>query len=162
MAIRQALGMSKVEFAERMAISDSRAGRLERAEIDGSLQLSTLRRAAEAVNCRLLYVLVPNEPLEDMVFRQAFLKAVEELGIPAVTALDADELSEELEEELEARTLHLVDRLGLWRRHPRRTRSSGSPRDPSPEGPGAPDVWSREAGSRPAEGGRSAALTPPW
>ncbi|HEY6472487.1 MAG TPA: helix-turn-helix domain-containing protein, partial [Acidimicrobiales bacterium] len=82
-AVRQALGMSKVEWAERMEVSAARAGRLERAEVKGSLQLSTLSRAAKALNCRLLYVLVPDEPLEDMVFRQAYLKAADELGVPA-------------------------------------------------------------------------------
>jgi predicted DNA-binding mobile mystery protein A len=112
--IRQALGMSTVELAERMGISDTRAGRLERAEAQGSLKLSTLRRAAEALNCRLLYVLVPEEPLEDMVFRQAYLKAADELGVPASAAFGTDDLNADIEDELEARTLQLVDRQGLW------------------------------------------------
>ena len=106
--------MSTVELAERMAISDTRAGRLERAEAEGSLKLSTLRRAAEALNCRLIYVLLPDEPLEDMVFRQAYRKAADELHVPADTAFGADELNADIEEELEAHTLRLVDRQGLW------------------------------------------------
>jgi predicted DNA-binding mobile mystery protein A len=115
-AVRQALGMTKVEWAARMEVSNARAGRLERAEVEGSLKLSTLRRAAKALNCRLVYVLVPDEPLEDMVLRQAYLKAAEELEVPAPAAFGPDDdLNPDREDELEARTLQLVDRLGLWR-----------------------------------------------
>lgn len=117
-AVRQALGMSKVEWAERMEVSNARAGRLERAEVAGSLQLSTLHRAAAALNCRLLYVLVPDEPLEDMVFRQAYLKASDQLGLAAPAAHGAEDLDAVVEDELEARTLHLVDRQGLWHTNP--------------------------------------------
>jgi predicted DNA-binding mobile mystery protein A len=110
-AIRQALCMSTLALAERMSISDSRAGRLERAELDESLRVSTLRRAAEALNCRLLYVFVPEEPLEDMVLRQAYAKAVEELSLAAAQPRD----EEAREEELESRTLQFVDTTRLWR-----------------------------------------------
>jgi predicted DNA-binding mobile mystery protein A len=110
--MREALCMSTVALAERMSISDSRAGRLERAELEDSLRLSTLRRAAEALNCRLLYVLVPLEPLEDMVLRQAYAKAVQELS----GAASPPRTEEGREEHLEARTLELVDTRGLWRR----------------------------------------------
>lgn len=117
-AVRRALGMSKVEWAQRMGVSNPRAGRLERAEVTGSLQLKTLRRAAEALNCRLVYVLVPDEPLEDMVFRQAYLKAVEDLTRLGWETRGSEELSAEHEEELEARILQLVDSQGLWRPTP--------------------------------------------
>jgi transcriptional regulator with XRE-family HTH domain len=103
--------MSTTALAERMSISDSRAGRLERAELEDSLRLSTLRRAAEALNCRLLYVLVPEEPLEDMVLRQAYAKAVEELS----SAAWPPRTEEGREEQLESRTLELVDTTRLWR-----------------------------------------------
>ncbi len=85
-AVRQALGMSRSNWQSEWRYPTTRAGRLERAEVEGSLQLSTLRRAAEALNCRLLYVLVPDEPLEEMVFRQAYLKAADELEVPASAA----------------------------------------------------------------------------
>jgi predicted DNA-binding mobile mystery protein A len=131
-AVRQALGMSKVEWAERMEVSNARAGRLERAEVEGSLQLSTLRRAAEALNCRLLYVLVPDEPLEEMVFRQAYLKAADELEVPASAAFGTEDLNAEIEDELEARTLQLVDRQGLWHVKARR-RPPGRAGPPTPQ-----------------------------
>jgi predicted DNA-binding mobile mystery protein A len=78
--IRDALGMSTVELARRMGVTRSRVSQIERAEIDGTIHLSTLERAAEALNCRVVYFLVPIEPLEQMVWQQAFLKASDELG----------------------------------------------------------------------------------
>jgi predicted DNA-binding mobile mystery protein A len=115
--IREALCMSTMALAERMSISGSRAGRVERAELDDSLQLSTLRRAARALNCRLLYVFVPDEPLEDMVLRQAYAKAVEELSSVA----RPPRTEEGREERLEMRTLELVDTTRLWRTTHRQT-----------------------------------------
>jgi predicted DNA-binding mobile mystery protein A len=118
-AIRLTLGMSTPELAERMAISQSRASRLERAEVEGSIRLSTLRRAAEALNCRLLYVFVPDEPLDQMVRGQARRKAAEELSRSASDlplASDRALVAEALAEQLEALTVQLVDSQGLWLR----------------------------------------------
>jgi predicted DNA-binding mobile mystery protein A len=108
--IRLALSMSTVELAKRMAISQPRASRLERGEIEGTIRLSTLRRAAEALNCTLHYVLVPDEPLEDAVLRQADRKATQELDLyqadPGVGSTAGHAL--------EVRILELVDSRGLW------------------------------------------------
>ena len=113
--IRVVLSMSTVELAERMSISQSRASRLERAEVDETISLSTLRRAARALNCSLHYVLAPDEPLEEMVVRQAYLKATQEL-LPsdAEIWLDAPTDTPRRDEWLEVRTLELVDKRGLW------------------------------------------------
>src|ERR1700739_228770 len=109
-AIRKALYMSTFQLGQRMSVSDSRVSRLEKAELADSLRLSTLRRAAEALNCRLLYVFVPEEPLEDMVLRQAYSKALEELSLSA----SPPPKEEDREEQLESRTLELVDNRHLW------------------------------------------------
>jgi predicted DNA-binding mobile mystery protein A len=117
--IRRALGMSISEFAQRLAVSSSRVSGLERAEIDGSIRLSTLRRVAAALNCELLYAFVPNEPLEDMVRRQGRLKAAEELGLRVVDAHPEDQalVATLLGEMLDARAIELVDTHGLWREY---------------------------------------------
>jgi predicted DNA-binding mobile mystery protein A len=114
--IRLALGMSTAELGVRMSISQSRASRLERSEVEETIRFSTLRRAAEALNCSLVYVLVPNEPFEDMVLRQAYRKAEEELS-PSMSVASGPPLTEgEIEDRLETRTLELIDHRGLWRR----------------------------------------------
>jgi predicted DNA-binding mobile mystery protein A len=66
-AIRNALGMSYRQMASRLGVDPSAIGHLERSEHSGSVQLATLRRAAEALNCTLVYAFVPNESLETIV-----------------------------------------------------------------------------------------------
>jgi predicted DNA-binding mobile mystery protein A len=108
--------MTTAELAVRMDISQSRASRLERGEVNGTIRLSTLRQAAKSLNCTLHYVLVPNESLEDMVLRQAHRKATQELAHSNPdTGLDPDGRFEaERDDWLEVRTLELVDVQGLW------------------------------------------------
>jgi predicted DNA-binding mobile mystery protein A len=108
--------MSTVELGVRMGISQSWASRLERGEVDETIRLGTLRRAAQALNCTLHYVLVPDEPLEDMVLRQAHHRATLELmSSDSSVRIASDATSEEeMDEWLEARTLELIDRQGLW------------------------------------------------
>ena len=44
---------------------------IEQGEIKDSVSLRTLRQAAEALGCRLVYALVPEQSLEDSVFDRA-------------------------------------------------------------------------------------------
>lgn len=116
-AMRDALGMSSYQLARRMRFSPSRVRQFEREEVDGTIRLSTLRRAAEALNCTAFYVLLPNEGLEDTVLRQACLKAATQLcvlGPDHPSAGDPDLVPEERIEELEDLTLHYVDHRDLW------------------------------------------------
>ncbi len=42
---------------------------------ENNLKICTLEKAAEALNCKLFYVLIPNEPLQEVVKHQAQKKA---------------------------------------------------------------------------------------
>jgi len=66
-AIREALGMSTAQLALRLKIKQPSLVELEKSEAKGSIELATLRRVAEALDCTLVYALVPNKPLETMV-----------------------------------------------------------------------------------------------
>ncbi len=116
-AIREALGMSASELAERMGVSLTRVRQIEQGEMGGSILLSTIERAAEALNCRFCYVLVPDEPLEDMVRRQALAKAAEKTAssMPEVAPEHRGLLTEAVSEQVEALASVLVDSRGLWR-----------------------------------------------
>jgi predicted DNA-binding mobile mystery protein A len=54
-----------------MGISQAGASAIENREIGDSLTLKTLKEAATALNCRLIYFLIPEENLEESVTRQA-------------------------------------------------------------------------------------------
>jgi len=81
-AVREALGMTTTQFARRLGIAQPSAVELEKAEANHSITLRTLERAAEALNCRVVYVLVPNSPLEDMLRDRA--KEVAERKIASI------------------------------------------------------------------------------
>jgi predicted DNA-binding mobile mystery protein A len=74
-AIRDALGMTTAQFAKRLEVSQPRVIILEKSEVDGSITLHSLQRAAEALGCRVAYALVPEQPLTDTVRARAALIA---------------------------------------------------------------------------------------
>jgi predicted DNA-binding mobile mystery protein A len=84
-AIRDALGMTGVQFARRLEIKPQSVDALEQSEASGSIQLRTLRRAAEALDCTLVYALVPNDSLENSVRARARKIALRDLGRVAHT-----------------------------------------------------------------------------
>jgi predicted DNA-binding mobile mystery protein A len=66
-AIREALGMTTAQLAKRLNVSQPRVLGIEKAEASGSIKLESLERAARALDCRLVYALVPRKPLESLV-----------------------------------------------------------------------------------------------
>jgi predicted DNA-binding mobile mystery protein A len=66
-AIRNALGMSTAQLAQRLRIKQPSLVAIEQSEAKATIELATLRRVAAALDCTLVYALVPNKPLEKMV-----------------------------------------------------------------------------------------------
>lgn len=60
-AIREALGMSLRQMASRLGTSAPGARKLEESEANGTISLKSLRRAAEALDCIIIYALVPKD-----------------------------------------------------------------------------------------------------
>ena len=56
--------MSTAQLAKRLGIKQPSLVALEQSEAKGTIELATLRRVAEALDCTLVYALVPNKPLE--------------------------------------------------------------------------------------------------
>lgn len=83
-ATRKALGMSVHQLAIRMGMTQQAASQLEANELDDSVTIKTLRKAAEALGCKFVYAIIPLDgSLQDMVRDQAAQKAKE-----IVTAVD--------------------------------------------------------------------------
>ncbi len=79
-AIRDALGMSALQLGTRIGVKPQSVADLEKSEAYGTIQLKTLRKAAEARDCTLVYALVPNSSLEDEVQTRAREIARKELA----------------------------------------------------------------------------------
>lgn len=66
-AIREAIGMTSTQLAKRIGVSQPRVVGIEKAEKTNVITLDTLERTARALDCKLVYTLVPNKSLEKMV-----------------------------------------------------------------------------------------------
>jgi predicted DNA-binding mobile mystery protein A len=109
--------MATADLAARMGVSVTAVANLERNERSGGIRLGTLRRAADALDCDLVYALVPRQPLDQMIDQRARQLAVERLrpvahsmaleGQAVTDAATLDQLAEQAAE--------IRDRPGLWR-----------------------------------------------
>ncbi len=70
-AIRDALGMTAKQLGTRMGVSQPRIAEMERFEVSKTLTLESLERAAHAMDCQLVYALVPRKPLDTLVEERA-------------------------------------------------------------------------------------------
>lgn len=70
-ALRKALGMTTQQLATRMNVDRSRLLKIEQAELEDAVTLRTLREAAKALHCELVYAFVPKEPLSAILESQA-------------------------------------------------------------------------------------------
>jgi len=116
-AIRTALGMSQGALAKRVGVAQSNVAQLERAELTGNVTLARLAEAAGALDCTLVYALVPNSTLEDTVQRQARQIALGQLRYTGTTMdLENQGIDEDALDEFTADyTRELVANGRLWR-----------------------------------------------
>ena len=117
-AIREALGMTTAQLGRRLGVVQSRVVAIEQAEAKGTITLNSLEKAAQALDCRLVYALMPKQPLEDIVEQRASLLAKSRLKSTGHTmtleaqGVDATDESEQLKRLIR----QLVEKSGskLW------------------------------------------------
>lgn len=63
--------MSSTQLGARLGITSPSIIELEQREASGSISMSSLLKAAEALDCTLVYALVPNSTLEETFSDQA-------------------------------------------------------------------------------------------
>ena len=115
-AIRDALGMSGAQLGRRIGVKAQSIADIEKSEASGTVQLNTLRRVAEALDCVVVYALIPKSSLEDMVQRRARELARSELiRIAHTMDLEAQGLSrEERKEQIETYIRDHLRERDLW------------------------------------------------
>lgn len=84
-SIREALGMSGRQLAARIQVEAPRISEMEKSETHGNISLKSLRRAAEAMECELVYAFVPKVSLEASLRTQAEKAAKKNMGIVSHT-----------------------------------------------------------------------------
>lgn len=102
-AVRDALGLTSRQLAARLGKAHSTLVRLERSEVADTITLASLRDAAAAMDCTLIYAFAPNRPFADIVRQRAGILADAQLARTHHTmrledqALRKEDLAEERE-----------------------------------------------------------------
>lgn len=114
-AIRDALGMSGAQLGRRLDMTPQGVLAMERSEAHGKAQLDTLRRAAEAMDCVLIYAIVPRTSLDQMVEQRARALALEALGrVSHSMALEDQQVDRDLEERISSFIANGLRERDLW------------------------------------------------
>lgn len=103
--VRKALGMSGPQLAKRLRVTRARINKAERAESGGGVTLKTMRSVAEAMGCRFVYAIVPEDQIESVIAAQARKKA------RAVVSKASDHMALELQSLTKAQNDEQVERI---------------------------------------------------
>lgn len=120
--IRQALGMNAAQLARRMNLTRQGLAELEIREKESSVTLAALSKAADAMDCDLVYAIVPRSELGAILESKARSRA--EADVKKVThtmRLEDQEVPAEEEERLiQERTADLLSRNSrkIWEMDP--------------------------------------------
>ncbi len=110
--------MSQEALAARLGVTRGAVHKLEHAEPAGGVTLAKLAEVAAAMDCTLVYALVPRTTLDATVRAQARRVAAASVGYAGRTmALEAQDVDEEHRREAEERFAEdLIAGGDLWRR----------------------------------------------
>ena len=94
--IREALGMTSSNLASRVGVNQSRIIHMEKAESDGYIKISTMKKIADALDMDFVYGFVPRTSLNEMVREQAKKIALQKMErLDHTMRLEMQELSTE-------------------------------------------------------------------
>ncbi|MGB8581785.1 MAG: mobile mystery protein A [Candidatus Sulfotelmatobacter sp.] len=113
-AIREAAGISASEVARTLKTSRQLPVQLEKAEAEDRITLKSLRAAANALGCELVYALVPKaNTLRELVEERARVQAKKHvLGVEHSMALENQAVGR-VDEAVEAETNRLLRKRGV-------------------------------------------------
>jgi predicted DNA-binding mobile mystery protein A len=106
--IRKALGMTQKNLAHAANLSVPTIAHMERREPEGRVTIETLRKLAAAMDCDLIYAIVPRKPVNEILRQQALAKATEILRAADIQMQLEDQ---KVKESFKARVSALADQL---------------------------------------------------
>ena len=93
-AIRNALGMTASQLANKLGVAQQAVARIEKDELSGSVTIKTMRRVAEGLDCVFVYGFVPHSSLQSTVREQAQKYATKKINYASQTmTLEKQELN---------------------------------------------------------------------
>ena len=116
--VRKALGMSGTQLAKRLGVTKARVSKAEQDEPTGSVTLKSMQAMAEAMDCKFVYAVVPNQNVEEVIRLRAIDKArIQVKAASTHMALEAQSLNkEQLNFEIERIAAQIMDKMpsDLW------------------------------------------------
>jgi predicted DNA-binding mobile mystery protein A len=119
-ALRQALGISSGELARRLGTSRQLPLQMEKAEAEDRITLKSLRAAANALDCDLVYALVPRaDTMQELIEGRARADAQKHvIGVEHSMALE-NQAAGNIDEAVEAETRRIIRKRRIVRRSSR-------------------------------------------
>jgi predicted DNA-binding mobile mystery protein A len=97
-AIRESILMTTRQLGNRMKISHVTVTEMEKREASKAITLETLERAANALNCKLVYALVPKEGSLDSTLKHQAFQAATSVSRSAIHSMGLEDQSVSAEE----------------------------------------------------------------
>jgi predicted DNA-binding mobile mystery protein A len=106
-ALRQASGMTLRELAKRMRSSLTVAAKFEKSEAEYRITLKSLRQAADALGCELVYALVPKQGnIRDLLEHRTKEEATKDVLAVEHTMVLENQAVGRVKEKIDAETKH--------------------------------------------------------
>lgn len=116
-AIREALGLTQAQVAGRLGVTKAMVSQYEKAEVDGSITLSTLRRVAGALESDVVHVIIPRSSVSEMRRQRALEVATRHVeAVHRSMSLEAQSVSSaERKRQIEELAQQILrESRGLW------------------------------------------------
>jgi len=108
-AIREATGLSLTEVGKAIGATPSHLQALEKSEADERITLNTLKKVASAMDCKLVYAIVPQSgTLEDLAQKRAYKQAAAQVRAVEHTMALEDQAAGRVEEKIKEETRRLL------------------------------------------------------
>ena len=113
-AIREATGVSMRELAGRLRRAPSLVAKLEKSEAEYRITLGSLRDAADALGCQLVYALVPKSgSIQELSEERVRILAAENVRAVEHTMALEDQAVGGVQEKIEEETSRILKRSGM-------------------------------------------------
>src|SRR5690606_9672608 len=116
-ALRDSLGLSAAQLGSTLGVRSQSIDDLEKSEVASSISLDALRRVGSAMDCTLVYALVPNTSLQAMVQQRAERLAKSAIaGVSHTMALEDQQVPAPSQQEVDDYIADHISERDLWRR----------------------------------------------
>jgi predicted DNA-binding mobile mystery protein A len=107
--------MTLKDLSSRVGVSPAAISKLESRELEGKVTLESLNKVAQAIDCTLIYSIVPNQDIEKVIRAQARSKALGIINRANVhMELEDQAVKSKLNSRVDRLAGELIDKGDIW------------------------------------------------